>query len=96
MGKNENSLFLILGMKTLALLQERHHATKGKNSCCNNESHNETDGYITDNEPYYRTACRSGGPIDVTTLKTQKFKGTLKPLEYWIIRIKLIHLFHEI
>lgn len=77
MGKNENSLLFILGMKSLTLLQERHHTAKGEDKGSNNKGNNETHGNVTDDETYYRTACRACGPIDVTTLKTQKFKGTL-------------------
>jgi len=95
MGKNENSLFLILGMKALALFQEGHHTAKGENGRGNHEGYNKTDGNIADNESYNGTACRPCGPVDVASLKTQKFKGTLKPLEYWIIGVKIIHLFHD-
>ena len=95
MRKNKYPLLFILGMKTLTLFQKRHHATKGKHNGSNDEGNNETHGDIAHNETNYGTAGGASGPIDVATLKTQKFKGTLKPLEYWIVSVDVIRLFHK-
>ena len=93
MSKDENPFFFVLRMQAFSLLDERHHTAKGEDDGRNRQSNNETDSNIADNEAYYTTSCRSGCPIDITTLETQKFKRPLKPLEHRVILIAC-YLFH--
>jgi len=94
MGENEYSLFLTLRVKTLALLDERHHTAKGENDRQKHQGNNEAKGYIADDESDNTATGSSSRPIDVAALETQKFKRPLKPLEHWIIGIENGILFH--
>lgn len=42
MGENENSFFLTLRVKTLTLLQKRHHTAKGKDDREKDKGNDET------------------------------------------------------
>lgn len=50
MSKYKNSLLLLLGVKTLTLLQENHHTAKGKDGRDDNKRHKEPEGDETDEE----------------------------------------------
>lgn len=82
-------------MQSLALLEQNQSHTachgdgqddQGKDKSCNTVGYDEAD-----NGDAYR-GCR---PIDVATLNTHKFKGTLQPLEQWIIRIVFLFPVHD-
>lgn len=82
-------------MQSLALLEQNQSHTachgdgqdnQGKDESCHTVGYDEAD-----NGDAYR-GCR---PIDVATLNTHKFKGTLQPLEQWIIRIVFLFPVHD-
>jgi hypothetical protein len=82
-------------VQSLALLEQNQSHTachgdgqdnQGKDESCHTVGYDEAD-----NGDAYR-GCR---PIDVATLNTHKFKGTLQPLEQWIIRIVFLFPVHD-
>ena len=94
MGKDEDTFFFILGMQALTLLNEGHNTAKSKNQRQQYQRKNKADGNKSYDKSDNTTTEGTSRPIDVTTLKTQKFKRPLKPLEYWIIYVNCINLLH--
>ena len=82
-------------MQSLARLEQNQSRTACHSDGQDNQGENEschTIGYDeADNGDAYR-GCR---PIDVATLNAHKFKGTLQPLEQWIIRIVFLFSVHD-
>lgn len=95
-GIDEHPSFLPFAVQSLALLEHNQPHTachgdgqdnQGKDEACHAIGYDEAD-----NGKAYR-GCR---PIDVSALDAHKFKGTLKPLEQWIIRVSFLFAVHGV
>ena len=94
MSEDKDTFLFILGVQTLTLLNEGHHTAKGKDARQQYQRNDKADGNITYKKRDDTATGSTSRPIDVATLKTQKFKRPLKPLEHWIIWIEIVNLFH--
>lgn len=94
MSEDKDTFLFILGVQPLTLFHEGHHTTKGKDARQQYQRNNKADGNITYNKCDDTATSSTSRPINVATLKTQKFKRPLKPLEHWIIPVKFVNLLH--
>lgn len=81
-------------MQPLALLEQNQSGTACYGNCQYNQCENESCQTVGYDKADYGNAYRSCRPIDVSSLNTHKFKGTLKPLEQWIIGIVFLSAVH--
>ena len=88
---DEYALKLVLGVQSLHLFEDDKGNADGADDCEGNESHDEAQQRVGNDERQDGTACSDGCPGNVATTKAHEFKGSLQPLENWVLRVAGVH-----
>ena len=81
----------MLGVQSLYLFEDDKGDADGADDCEGNESHDEAQQRVGNDERQDGTACSDGCPGNVATTKAHEFKGSLQPLENWVLRVAGVH-----
>ena len=81
----------MLGVQSLHLFEDDKGDADGADDCEGNESHDEAQQRVGNDERQDGTACSDGCPGNVATTEAHEFKGSLQPLENWVLRVAGVH-----
>ena len=88
---DEYALELVLGMQSLHLFENDKGNADGTDDCEDYQPHNEAQQRVGNDKRKDGTASSDGCPCDVATTEAHEFKGSLQPLENWVLRVAGVH-----
>ena len=89
-GVDKDTLVFLLRVKPFPLLEKYQGSTSGDDGYECYQTCNKSGEAVDDDETEYGSSDCSSRPVDVSPLKTHKFKGTLQSPEKWVVWVAVV------